>query len=381
MSGCALGVASVGRLLALPALRVLRWLGASLELRRELAARALELPADAPLRRIFVDARRAAARPRDLLGRARRPRVPAPPARARDLPGRVDPRASSAVSPEHFEAAVRCEDLAYEPAPVAASRPVPRVVSLSPTGRELRVAALADGPTELVLRELRGFDLRRLEAVGERVRVEGRADGVGFVGWVAARDLRDQSQVFARCYHLRASLAEALAACDPAAATERALRADRSLGPSVRVLAVGKAAAAMARGARAALPDAPLLVVTGEAYDRDVPAGASLALADHPLPSRRSVAAARAASAFARAATGGLVALISGGASALLARPVASLSLAGKRADQPPPAGRPRPRGRVRWAARLGRPRGDAHAPPVRGARPRRGPAGPRAHA
>lgn len=112
-------------------------------------------------------------------------------------------RESGAERPARFEAAVRCGDLAYEPAPVVAARPRANRVELSITGRSLHVAALADGPTEVVLLEPRGLELHRLDAAGERVRVEGRADGVGFVGWVPAGEVRDETRVFARCYHRR----------------------------------------------------------------------------------------------------------------------------------------------------------------------------------
>lgn len=121
---------------------------------------------------------------------------------------------------------------------------------------------------------------------------------------------------------LRQAFAAAVADADPRRRVSAAL-ADPAVttalgGRPVWLLAVGKAAAAMAAGA-AGLPVVERLVVT--------PADAG-----HPVPDERSVAAGAAALAMVRRVPpdGALLALISGGASALLALPIAGLTLAAK---------------------------------------------------
>jgi hydroxypyruvate reductase len=103
---------------------------------------------------------------------------------------------------------------------------------------------------------------------------------------------------------------------------------------SVSVLAVGKAAPAMAQGAleRWGPYLERLLVVAPD----DVPftltdPRAELIRAAHPLPDERSVLAAERAIELARGAQGLLTALVSGGASSLLCLPCEGLTLADKR--------------------------------------------------
>lgn len=145
--------------------------------------------------------------------------------------------------------------------------------------------------------------------------------------------------------------ARALAELDPRARTAEIVRAARpTLRGEVRVVAVGKASVAMASGALEALRGArdvdvrACLVVTPGAA-RGVRAGeltstprTRILRASHPLPDGRSVAAARAAMAVARAAgraassrESALVVLVSGGASSLVAWPAPGVSLADKR--------------------------------------------------
>ena len=126
-----------------------------------------------------------------------------------------------------------------------------------------------------------------------------------------------------------AVLREVIAACDPATRVREALRAPevaaRLAGRRRFAFAVGKAALAMAQGAGE--------VVAGIAV---VPAGAGGALprgwrlleAAHPVPDERSVAAGLALQAFVRAPRGSdvLLALISGGASALAEVPAIALA-------------------------------------------------------
>ena len=106
------------------------------------------------------------------------------------------------------------------------------------------------------------------------------------------------------------------------------------IGQDVRVVAAGKAALAMARGAREALADRPLvglatIPLSAATLDGIEPVGAS-----HPLPDSMSVHAADRAlhiAADARAAEQPLLVLLSGGASAMLAAPARGLSLEDKR--------------------------------------------------
>jgi hydroxypyruvate reductase len=132
---------------------------------------------------------------------------------------------------------------------------------------------------------------------------------------------------------LESAFEGALDDLDPARLVEHALPPKPPRGARVRVIAVGKAAAAMARGAftrwESRVEDA--LVVTQHADS--VPDRATLALAGHPLPDERSVAAAEEALRRAGQLTDRdlLLALVSGGASALLAAPPSGVSLSLKR--------------------------------------------------
>lgn len=131
-------------------------------------------------------------------------------------------------------------------------------------------------------------------------------------------------------------------AADPGVALTRALR-DAPLprpdpGGRLLVVAVGKAALPMAETLLQALaaPDAPLaraevLVVTNYENARPLP-GAVVHAAGHPVPDANGAQAAQAVEALLHGATASdrVVALVSGGGSALLPAPVAGLSLADK---------------------------------------------------
>lgn len=138
---------------------------------------------------------------------------------------------------------------------------------------------------------------------------------------------------------LREILDAALAAADPAEAVRRALRVDedgisaggRHFEPErVFVLAAGKAAGAMARAAEEILGDrvAGGLIVArrgGEASSERL----EVIFAAHPEPDESGVEAAREAEKLAKGVGEGdlLLALISGGASALLADPAPPIEL------------------------------------------------------
>jgi glycerate 2-kinase len=118
------------------------------------------------------------------------------------------------------------------------------------------------------------------------------------------------------------AFAEAVRACDPA----RLVR-ERLAGQTFDVgLAFGKAALAMARGAG---PVARGLVVAPVLDGGPLPVGWSARDAAPPEPDERSLAAGEAAIELVRSADKGdrVLALISGGASSLVEKPVAGLTL------------------------------------------------------
>lgn len=146
---------------------------------------------------------------------------------------------------------------------------------------------------------------------------------------------------------LAAIHAAAVKACDPAPAVAAALvePAVRELraGRRVWIAAVGKAAAAMARGAIAALwaegsRPAGGLVIVPDAIAVDLTpleeAGLTVRRTSHPEPDERSLVAGYELLSLARgcAADDVLLVLVSGGASSLASVPVPGLSLEEKRA-------------------------------------------------
>lgn len=129
------------------------------------------------------------------------------------------------------------------------------------------------------------------------------------------------------------SFRAALGDLDPARLVEEALPKRPPKRARVRAIAAGKAATAMMRGALARWGDRidDALVVTVEPADLG---HADVLCAGHPLPDDRSEAAAREALRRARELAPGdlLLALISGGASALLSLPPEGMPLDAKRA-------------------------------------------------
>lgn len=123
-----------------------------------------------------------------------------------------------------------------------------------------------------------------------------------------------------------------VAAADPYAAVTAALTDDPVKGTPL-VLAIGKAARRMAEAALAQYPRARAIVVTN--YENAVPlAGATVLAAGHPVPDENGANAAAAVMDALSALTGDdtVLALISGGGSALLPAPVDGVSLADKAA-------------------------------------------------
>jgi len=119
--------------------------------------------------------------------------------------------------------------------------------------------------------------------------------------------------------------AAGVAAADARAAVCRALRAEPLPPGPLAVIAVGKAACAMAAGAREALgPRWPgALVVSAPGYCDGAPPGGRLLQAGHPLPDEGSLAAGEAVAAAVAAVPpeGTVLFLVSGGASAMLELP------------------------------------------------------------
>ncbi len=116
-------------------------------------------------------------------------------------------------------------------------------------------------------------------------------------------------------------LQSALAAVDPERLTEQAIPVRP--GP-VTAIAIGKAAAGMCRGASRRLDDIRGVCIATKG-DR-VPGGVELIIGDHPIPGARSFEAGRRALETAENAEGVLLALISGGGSALCEHPIPGVS-------------------------------------------------------
>ncbi len=122
----------------------------------------------------------------------------------------------------------------------------------------------------------------------------------------------------------------ALAACDPREATERALRA-RPLRSPISILAFGKCAAEMLRGALDVLAPREAMMIARQGHHEDLVArGVIVRIGGHPDPvAEAPMHAADALSLAARAAPEGtLLVLVSGGGSAMLELPAPGVSIA-----------------------------------------------------
>ncbi len=125
---------------------------------------------------------------------------------------------------------------------------------------------------------------------------------------------------------LEAMFQRAVVACDPAQTVRTHLQVRPARGRRIFGIAIGKAALAMARGAG---PVFHGVCVTHARDGKPLPTGWYAIESSHPVPDLRSLAAADAVCDVVAAARpeDEVLALISGGASALIERPVAGLSL------------------------------------------------------
>ncbi|MGH3650909.1 MAG: glycerate kinase type-2 family protein [Acidimicrobiia bacterium] len=121
---------------------------------------------------------------------------------------------------------------------------------------------------------------------------------------------------------IRRLLDAALAAVDPERLTSNALAGTGD--GAVTLIAIGKAAPGMCRGAARAVSVVEGLCVT--IATAPVPPGVELLLGDHPIPGEASFEAGRRVLETARTARGRTIALISGGGSALCEHPIEGLS-------------------------------------------------------
>lgn len=123
----------------------------------------------------------------------------------------------------------------------------------------------------------------------------------------------------------------AVRAADPALALRQSLaKAPFPKGRPI-IIALGKAAVPMLREALAHLPDAQSILITNAENKIDM-AGVQVFIAGHPIPDQQGELAGKAVMAALDSATDQdcIIALISGGGSAMLPAPVAGVTLAEK---------------------------------------------------
>ncbi len=128
---------------------------------------------------------------------------------------------------------------------------------------------------------------------------------------------------------LRSLYDSAVAAARPEGTVRRALTADPLPPGPIHIIALGKAAVAMAGAALELCGErAPGALAVAADHPPAVPPGLEVVVGDHPEPGAASVAAADRIAAAVVAATPGsaVLVLVSGGASSLAAGPVAGIS-------------------------------------------------------
>ena len=117
---------------------------------------------------------------------------------------------------------------------------------------------------------------------------------------------------------------DGVAAADPYARVQASL--DLVIERPAQIIAIGKAAVRMAEAALEAYPGTPTLVVTNYENAREL-TGATVMAAGHPIPDANGLKAGEAVIKALSDATGPVLALISGGGSALLPAPATGISL------------------------------------------------------
>lgn len=117
-------------------------------------------------------------------------------------------------------------------------------------------------------------------------------------------------------------LTAALAAVDPETLTREALV--DSIDPDATLIALGKAAAGMCRGAADHLDKPRGLCVT--IAEEKVPDGVELLVGNHPIPGEQSFQAGRRVLELVNKTPGPIIALISGGGSAVCEQPIDGVS-------------------------------------------------------
>jgi hydroxypyruvate reductase len=117
-----------------------------------------------------------------------------------------------------------------------------------------------------------------------------------------------------------------VAAADPYSAVSRHLD---GVTPPALIVTIGKAASLMAKAAMARFPGVRTIVVTNYENAAEL-TGAEVSASGHPVPDENGAAAARAVIGALRSTEGPVLALISGGGSALVAAPAGGLTLAQK---------------------------------------------------
>ncbi len=130
-----------------------------------------------------------------------------------------------------------------------------------------------------------------------------------------------------RCLELVRLTVEGLSGVDPKVAVEEVLSANDPDGEAITVIAIGKAAPAMARGASAHFRRRIRRMLVISDHQEPVPPGAELMVSSHPVPDKTSLAAGERALEVAADEADHVVFLISGGGSALAEVPQGDLTI------------------------------------------------------